>query len=82
MEVEGQIITVYDAQTHKEISDPVAQTGDRRWVLCHRPTVLVGGELTFEMLELQFNAVSKYYTAPVQMKATASSSSMTSDVNA
>lgn len=69
VEVEGQIITVYDAQTHKEISDPVAQTGDRRWVLCHRPTVLVGGELTFEMLELQFNAVSKYYTAPVQMKA-------------
>jgi len=42
---------------------------DPRWVLCHRPAVLVGGELTAEMLDLQFNAVSKFYVAPAQMKA-------------
>ena len=48
-------------------SDP--QTRDARWVLCQRPTVLVGGELTAEMLDLQFNAITKFYVAPAQMKA-------------
>jgi len=31
--------------------------------------VLVGGELTIEMLDLQFNPSTKFYTGPVQMKA-------------
>jgi hypothetical protein len=31
--------------------------------------VLVGGELTAEMLDLQLNPVTKYYVAPAQMKA-------------
>lgn len=69
VEVEGQIICIYDPDVHKKINDPVAQSSDQRWVLCHRPTVLVGGELTLEMLELQFNPVTKIYAAPVQMKA-------------
>jgi predicted ATPase with chaperone activity len=69
VEVEGQIICVYDPDVHKKINDPVAQSCDQRWVLCHRPTVLVGGELTLEMLELQFNPVTRIYAAPVQMKA-------------
>jgi SpoVK/Ycf46/Vps4 family AAA+-type ATPase len=38
-------------------------------VLCQRPSVLVGGELTAEMLDLQFNSSSKFYVAPAQMKA-------------
>ena len=42
---------------------------DGRWVLCQRPAVLVGGELTAEMLDLQFNPVTKFYVAPAQMKA-------------
>jgi len=69
VEVDGQIICVYDPYVHAKINDPVAQSGDARWVLCHRPTVLVGGELTIEMLELQFNPITKFYTAPLQMKA-------------
>jgi hypothetical protein len=31
--------------------------------------VLVGGELTIEMLDLQFNPNTKFYAAPMQMKA-------------
>jgi hypothetical protein len=31
--------------------------------------VLIGGELTLEMLELQYNPITKFYSAPVQMKA-------------
>jgi hypothetical protein len=38
-------------------------------VLCQRPAVLVGGELTAEMLDLQLNPVTKFYVAPAQMKA-------------
>jgi hypothetical protein len=69
VEVDGQIIVIYDPLVHIRIDEPAAQAGDARWVLCQRPTVLVGGELTLEMLELQFNAATKFYTAPVQMKA-------------
>jgi predicted ATPase with chaperone activity len=69
VEVDGQIISVYDHHVHTAINDPVSQSGDGRWVLCRRPTVLVGGELTIEMLDLQFNPITKFYTAPVQMKA-------------
>ena len=69
VEVDGQIISVYDPHVHTRIDDPVSQSSDARWVLCHRPTVLVGGELTGEMLELQPNPMTKFYTAPLQMKA-------------
>jgi len=69
VEVDGEIISVYDPHVHSKINDPVSQSSDARWVLCHRPTVLVGGELTIEMLELQANPITKFYMAPVQMKA-------------
>ena len=42
---------------------------DARWVLCHRPSVTVGGELVSEMLELRSDASSGVYAAPLQMKA-------------
>lgn len=69
VEVDGQIITVYDRNVHIQANDAISQSNDARWVLCHRPTVLVGGELTIEMLDLQLNPVTRFYTAPVQMKA-------------
>ena len=69
VEVDGQIITVYDPVLHQTIDQPRPNTQDRRWVMCSRPHVLVGGELTIEMLELQFNPNTKFYTGPVQMKA-------------
>jgi len=42
---------------------------DHRWVLCERPVVVAGGELTLSMLDLSFDQVSKFYEAPLQMKA-------------
>ncbi|HEX3662931.1 MAG TPA: hypothetical protein VHU89_15960 [Acidobacteriaceae bacterium] len=69
IEVDGQIIVLYDPIIHKEIEGPGTDTCDARWVRCRRPSVLVGGELTIDMLDLQFNANSKYYSGPVQMKA-------------
>ncbi len=69
VEVDGQIISVYDPHVHTQVDDPIASNSDARWVLCQRPMILVGGELTIEMLELQLNRITKFYTAPVQMKA-------------
>jgi len=67
--VDGQIITVYDPQIHHATEGPTPPEADRRWMLCQRPRVIVGGELTIEMLDLQFNPLSKFYVAPVQVKA-------------
>lgn len=69
IEVDGQIITVYDPAIHKLIWETEPDNRDLRWVRCHRPTVMVGGELTAEMLDLQFNPINKFYTGPMQMKA-------------
>jgi len=77
--VEGQIIKVFDPAIHKEVArssgDEVRPKGlrreeiDRRWVACHRPVVITGGELTLEMLDLSFNALAKFYEAPLHVKA-------------
>jgi predicted ATPase with chaperone activity len=69
IEVDGQVITVYDSSVHKRVADAKIADRDERWVLCHRPAVLSGGELTAEMLDLQFNPVTRFYDAPAQMKA-------------
>jgi predicted ATPase with chaperone activity len=69
LEVDGQIITVFDPAIHKRAAEAKLMNRDGRWVLCQRPAVLVGGELTAEMLDLQLNPVTKFYVAPAQMKA-------------
>lgn len=69
VEVDGQMIMVYDPMIHKRVDDPQFDNCDERWVRCQRPSVLVGGELTIDMLDLQFNATTKFYSGPVQMKA-------------
>lgn len=69
VEADGQIIEVYDPGVHRAVEQPDAHEHDSRWIRCQRPRVMVGGELTIDMLDLQQNPTSKYYTAPVQMKA-------------
>jgi predicted ATPase with chaperone activity len=69
IEVDAQIITVFDPAVHRRLTQSDSDLGDARWVRCHRPTVMVGGELTAEMLDLQFNPITKFYVGPMQMKA-------------
>jgi hypothetical protein len=69
IEVFGQIITVYDSGIHQRFHEGKRQDDDGRWVLCRRPRVMVGGELTIKMLDLSFDPVGKVYSAPIQMKA-------------
>lgn len=42
---------------------------DRRWLVCRRPQVVVGGELILEQLELIFDPIAKVYEAPYQLKS-------------
>jgi hypothetical protein len=67
--VEGNVIRVFDEISHQPHGDGLVEAGDRRWVRCRRPTVIVGGELTLGMLDLAFNPILKFYEAPLQLKA-------------
>lgn len=69
IEVDRQIIAVYDPGVHRKIDGPAPEDWDNRWVICNRPRVVAGGELCGEMLDLQFNVSSRFYTAPLQLKA-------------
>lgn len=68
IEVDGQIISLYDPVVHHklELDDPDI---DPRWVLCRRPCIVVGGELVPSMVELRLDETSGIYAAPLQMKA-------------
>jgi hypothetical protein len=78
IEYAGQVITVYDPIVHskaeEEVDDPRSlrrrRTFDTRYVRCERPTVITGGELTLEMLDLVYNPTARTYQAPLQLKAT------------
>jgi hypothetical protein len=68
--VGGEIIVVYDQVNHKIVTNEQDDiNSDRRWLKVQRPVVLAGGELTLGGLELEFNPISKFYEAPLQMKA-------------
>ncbi|HEX4566858.1 MAG TPA: hypothetical protein VH138_09510 [Vicinamibacterales bacterium] len=76
IDVDGQTITMFDPVNHEltapgSASDSVIASAphDRRWEQIRRPVVVVGGELTLEMLDLTFNPIAKFYEAPIQMKA-------------
>jgi hypothetical protein len=76
IDVDGHIVTIYDPISHESLEHDVESTSvvsgvprDRRWVRIRRPVVIVGGELTLDMLDLTFNSISKFYEAPLQLKA-------------
>ncbi|MGY6535314.1 MAG: ATPase [Pararhodobacter sp.] len=75
----GQIVAVLDPVVHTVVAEPAeqgnrlrisSQRHDPRYVLCERPTVMTGGELTLDMLELKYNATARTYQAPLQFKST------------
>jgi predicted ATPase with chaperone activity len=73
----GQLIKLYDTQFHIPAveTDDTGDTAqrrvavDRRWVQIGRPTVVVGGELTLDSLELRHHRTSNICEAPLQMKS-------------
>ncbi|MEM8945090.1 MAG: AAA family ATPase [Planctomycetota bacterium] len=69
--VDGELIRLFDPRSHQAVeAEELKQLKyDRRWILIHRPTIVVGGELTMDQLDLQFNELTGICEAPVQMRA-------------
>jgi hypothetical protein len=83
-EYNGHVIKVFDPRVHLEVSEeadverrhdgaleslPDERRRDRRWVKTFRPVVIAGGSLSLQDLELRYSDVSKFYIAPLQVKA-------------
>jgi predicted ATPase with chaperone activity len=71
VETGNQVIKVFDAVNHAPAEQSAERSNDhdRRWIRVRRPVITVGGELTLSELDLIYERTSKYYEAPLQMKA-------------
>ena len=83
IEVDGQVLLLYDPVHHHLAPEDERDTlvagqpawlktsapYDRRFVRIERPIVLVGGELTLDQLDLQYDPYTKMYQAPFQLKS-------------
>ncbi len=67
--VDGQIIKVFDLHNHEPVEMEGRPAFDRRFVLCKRPAIITGGELTLEGLDLVYDKFSRIYEGPLQLKA-------------
>jgi hypothetical protein len=74
--VQDSIIQYLDPGVHHPVSDTQASSSldfaqgyDPRYLLCERPVVLTGGELTLDLLELQYESKSRRYLTPLQLRA-------------
>ncbi len=73
--VDGEIMRVFDPGLHHEtpLNEPTGplqvRPVDRRWVRIRRPTIVVGGELTMDLLEVNSSAGVNVSEAPIQMKS-------------
>ena len=73
--VEGQILKLLDMANHEPV-EMERSTGlldesdfDRRWIRIKRPTIVAGGELRMDDLEIHFDPVTKVSEAPLQLKS-------------
>ncbi|TWU51886.1 ATP-binding protein [Rubripirellula reticaptiva] len=73
---DGNLIKLQDDAFHRPAPVPEAsgnilkaQEWDRRWLRIGRPTVVVGGELVMENLEVRHDPRSNICEAPLQMKS-------------
>ena len=74
--VTGEIIRLFDPANHTEV--PLENTAgklidttqyDRRWVRIERPSIIVGGELQLEQLEINHSSASGIIESPIQLKS-------------
>ncbi|MEM6330656.1 MAG: AAA family ATPase [Planctomycetota bacterium] len=71
---DGQIIKLFDAACHEPVGDDGAPLlagpqADPRWIKVRRPTVVVGGELTMDSLEVRHDPQSNVSEASLQLKS-------------
>lgn len=74
--INNEVIQVFDPELHHRV-EALSQSPslklqdgyDPRWIRCKRPLRITGGELSAQMLEVQFDHHSRTYMAPLQLKA-------------
>ena len=75
IDVEGQILKLFDMANHEPIesSDRPGLLDDddfdHRWIEIKRPTIVAGGELRMEDLEIHYDPITKISEAPLQLKS-------------
>lgn len=78
IEIVGQVVRIFDQSKHERLEEGPPRAGDadmfrarsdRRWVEVRRPLIWAGGELTRQSLELAYDADTRIYEAPLQLKA-------------
>lgn len=75
--VGGEVIQVFDPLVHEPLEQREGKSTsldrgaikDARWLLCRRPVVMTGAELTLAMVDLDFDERTHFYHAPPQVKA-------------
>jgi len=75
--IDGEVIQVFDPLVHKEVTPQLVpgsilerrKNRDERWLLCQRPVVIAGGELTLSMLDVEYDEHARFYHMPPQVKA-------------
>lgn len=75
IDVAGEVLRIYDPMCHHSVM-PESGGGlldngsfDKRWVRIERPTIIAGGELTMDMLEVKCNPETNISEAPLQVKS-------------
>jgi hypothetical protein len=79
LKLDNEFIQIFDAKVHTPIPESALPDNhpmkadprsiDTRWVYVLRPFIVVGGELTLEMMDLVFRQGQRSYEAPFQCKA-------------
>jgi predicted ATPase with chaperone activity len=69
IEVDGQVIKVFDQHNHQAVPVTGADRYDERWIRIRRPIVIVGGEMTIETMDLIYSNTARFYEAPFQIKS-------------
>jgi predicted ATPase with chaperone activity len=74
LHVDGFVIKLFDAEIHQELATTKnsilrADQVDERWVRIRRPTIVVGGELTMDQLEVRYNVTTRISEASTQLKS-------------
>src|SRR5206468_10262183 len=69
IEIDGQVIRVFDEHCHQPVVEEHPNEYDRRWIKIQRPMIVVGGELTLANTDLVWSEASRFYEAPFQVKS-------------
>jgi hypothetical protein len=73
--IDGDIIRLFDPSVHQTVKQEQSSglldnsNVDQRWVKIVRPTVVAGGELTMNELEVRQNLQTKVCESPLQLKS-------------